>query len=436
MVDWAIENNQVRQGFQQGLEAISRGKQNRLYDQAIQENERNVSKLKTIEQLRDDVTAAHRTGDKNAIDNALLNLAAKDTKAAEEMAQFYGAVSWQNLVEAGYSILGATATGDYDAQNKLLEQAKYNFNLNPSHAISRGIDKIIGMKEDDPKRLELLFLTVEWLKDQGVYGPEAAKFRTSGKSADIIERETKAKEDQAAAALKNTELREQEIGQKQEQFETKRGDIPAYIQKPLDDAQTAAFESERSVGEYETLALDMDRLSEEDVKGGVARTTKEYLQNLLGTQDEVNKLYTKYRQIRGGFAMRNLPPGAASDADVAIAMEGVPPKNAGPKHIAAWLRGASKLEKINQTYYEAKSQYISANPRKGTVGFRRYWKENRDELLADAFDVSIDEIQKKQAKGWKLGETTQPEEKTITRTGTYDGRKVIEYSDGSIEYAD
>ena len=132
---WAhVPDPGIRAGFSQGLAAVSQGGQDRRAQVASDLDKR-----------------------KQDLENEL-------------------GIKWQNLVEASYAISGAFAIGndDIEAQNKLLTQAKDTMATTPDHPIAKGMDHLMSLPKG--KERDALFIqTMEWLKDQGVFGKEKAK---------------------------------------------------------------------------------------------------------------------------------------------------------------------------------------------------------------------------------------------------------------------
>lgn len=163
--------------------------------------------------------------------------------------------------------------------------------------------------------------------------------------------------------------------------ETKRkaGELKPTMQKILDTAQTTAFESEKTANEFDLL---VDDYRGQSFEGGVTASIGEFLKDTLGTQDEASALRRKFRGIRASQATKNLPPGPASDKDIALALSGFPPDNAPADVIASFLVGASKLARIDNAFQTFKAEYISEN--KNSSGLIKAWRENKDRIISDA----------------------------------------------------
>lgn len=173
--------------------------------------------------------------------------------------------------------------------------------------------------------------------------------------------------------------RESELTARAEEVKRKAGELKPTMQKILDTAQNTAFESERTANEFDLL---VDDFRGQGFEGGVASSIGEFLKDTLGTQDEVSQLRRKFRGIRASQATKNLPPGPASDKDIALALSGFPPDNAPAEAIASFLVGASKLARIDNAFQTFKAEYISQN--KNSSGLIKAWRDNKDRIISEA----------------------------------------------------
>jgi len=142
-------------------------------------------------------------------------------------------------------------------------------------------------------------------------------------------------------------------------FVSKEGrELSSGLQKRLSEATDEAVKSSANVVKYNDLASQVD---DADLQGGWAGQAGEVLKNVTGQQDFRSELRKDYYAIRGSEVVNNLPPGAASDADIAMAMAGFPDQNANGQQIASFLRGLAKINEFQKQYNEFKANYISEN---------------------------------------------------------------------------
>ena len=155
-------------------------------------------------------------------------------------------------------------------------------------------------------------------------------------------------------------------------FVSKEGrELAPGVQTRLAKTIDAAVLAENNIGKFNNLADDIEK---SDLGGGIGPGSwNEKAKELLGSQDEVTELRKQFAQVRASQASANLPPGSASDADVALALGPIPSDNANKKILTSYLRGQAKLQKINADFNNFKADYISE---KGTErGMLQAWKE-------------------------------------------------------------
>jgi len=155
-------------------------------------------------------------------------------------------------------------------------------------------------------------------------------------------------------------------------FVSKEGrELSPGVQTRLAKTIDSAVAAENSIGRFNNLADDIEK---SDLGGGVlAGSWNEKAKEILGSQDDVTELRKQFAQVRASQASANLPPGAASDADVALALGPIPSDNANKKILASYLRGQAKLSKINADFHNFKADYISETG--SERGMLQAWKE-------------------------------------------------------------
>lgn len=146
-------------------------------------------------------------------------------------------------------------------------------------------------------------------------------------------------------------------------------------------AQDSSFAASAAVRKMDLLADDISKI---DIGGGLKSSLTETLKELLGSQNEVSKLRREFRSIRSSQATKNLPPGPASDKDIALALSGFPGENAPAEQIISFLRGQAKLARMDVAFNDFKSDYISEHS--SVVGFGKAWRKM---LQDDSFVSSI-----------------------------------------------
>lgn len=159
------------------------------------------------------------------------------------------------------------------------------------------------------------------------------------------------------------DLRERDLKLERDKFDFNKNKLSAGAEKALLEAQDAYNMNLGQAAQGRQIAEYFEGLPEN--VGGVSVTFSEGMKNFFGNQDDYSEWRREFNQIRISQAMQNLPPGPASDVDVANAMKGVPKENAPPSQIASFARGVARIGALNAAYNMFKSDYISnkGNPR-------------------------------------------------------------------------
>lgn len=158
---------------------------------------------------------------------------------------------------------------------------------------------------------------------------------------------------------------------------TKEGrELSQHMQKRLSEATDLASELAANSARYNDLA---DQLDKSGIEGGLGTQIGEFLKKASGKEDFKSELRRDYFKIMGSEVVKNLPPGAASDADVALAKNGFPNEQASGAIMASFIRGVAKLNDYAQKFNEFKANYIGEN---GTErGLLKAWKEQGVEAM-------------------------------------------------------
>lgn len=143
--------------------------------------------------------------------------------------------------------------------------------------------------------------------------------------------------------------------------------------KALDDAIAKAQAAGQAIFEMQAIASDYEALA--PASGAIANWQEAY-KSITGQQDSVTTLRTRYAGLRASEVVKNLPPGAASDKDIELALSGFLPPNAQPDQVASFLRGMAKLSAFDEGYNTFKARYIDEN--NGQRGLIDAWKKSDD----------------------------------------------------------
>jgi hypothetical protein len=160
---------------------------------------------------------------------------------------------------------------------------------------------------------------------------------------------------QALELAKQTRMDEAKM---QKDAQGKQGSLGAADKKAIREASDSARQSRlRSV-----QAQDLrNRFLEEQPMSGIIGSVIGSFKNFVGDQTELDNLKKEYEGLRISDGMANLPPGAASDKDVELALSRFPQKDDNPAYIARFLNGLYKASVVDAEYNNFYAQYLSDN---------------------------------------------------------------------------
>jgi hypothetical protein len=149
-----------------------------------------------------------------------------------------------------------------------------------------------------------------------------------------------------------------EVQERLANIAAKAVEIPAASQKLVNDAAVSAASAKQQAGQFNALATNLERLG-----GGYGAfsTASEFLKKTTGNQDYVSQLRQEYTRLRNSAAVQSLPPGPATDRDIALVLEGFPPPTADARTMAGFMRGMAKLQDITASVEGAKVDWLAGN---------------------------------------------------------------------------
>lgn len=168
--------------------------------------------------------------------------------------------------------------------------------------------------------------------------------------------------------------------QKRAEYDAMKRGTPGYsavTEKQIYGAADAYVQDNAAFENYMDLANRYQQ-SAGKLSSGAAAGAKEWLKEFTGNEDEFTALRKDWSQIKASEVVRNLPPGAASDSDIKMALSGFIGNNASPEEVAAKLRGMAKLRKLGAEYNAFKADYLSNNKNPG--GLLNAWQSKAKEM--------------------------------------------------------
>jgi len=104
-----------------------------------------------------------------------------------------------------------------------------------------------------------------------------------------------------------------------------------------------------------------DRIAGTQMSSGWVASFRENAKGAFGSQDPVTGLRGEYATLVNAQAVKNLPPGPASDKDIQLAKQGFPPANASPQYLQSFLRGMAKMQQAVATGADRRANWLSVN---------------------------------------------------------------------------
>jgi hypothetical protein len=164
--------------------------------------------------------------------------------------------------------------------------------------------------------------------------------------------------DRAAKLNLDRQTTQATVAEKLSAIQQRLTDIPDGAMKLINEAATQSATSKQAATQYNDLAQRI-----ESAEGGKGRFTSaaEWFAAQTGRQDAWTQIRNEYTRIRNTVAIKSLPPGPATDADIQLALRGIPPETANAATLASFLRGTAKLQDIDSAISNAKTDWLSQN---------------------------------------------------------------------------
>lgn len=136
------------------------------------------------------------------------------------------------------------------------------------------------------------------------------------------------------------------------------GKLSPQAQIQLGQANEEYKSASSRAGSANRLATNLEQLTK-PISSGFRAKVEESIKGFLGEQDLVTLLRTEAQALRIGTAVANLPPGPASDKDVALVLSGTLDANADPETLAQYARGIAKLAQMESRYHSDQAAWIN-----------------------------------------------------------------------------
>jgi hypothetical protein len=148
------------------------------------------------------------------------------------------------------------------------------------------------------------------------------------------------------------------VAEKMSSIQKNLNEIPADTRKLINESATLSATSKQSAEQFNDLAK---RLDEAGGGYGVFSSASDFLKKGAGFQGGMTQLRQEYTRLRNTAAIKSLPPGPATDKDIAMALKGFPSDNASAGDLSSFLRGMAKLQDVDASINNAKTDWLAQN---------------------------------------------------------------------------
>lgn len=202
--------------------------------------------------------------------------------------------------------------------------------------------------------------------------------------------------------------------------EVERARLFAGDKKAIREATAEARNNADRARQLIAVASDYERF--EPTSGFLGQVGDKWAE-FTGTQGGEQIARANFNALRSSVVADKLPPGAASDKDVALALEGYPTSRYSAEELSSFLRGQAKLAAVAAEREDARAEYMSKDGL--DVGFSDKWaetlqQEGFDEKVAKKYGLTWTPVEVIDASGLKglegvSEETTARREETGNR---------------------
>ena len=143
----------------------------------------------------------------------------------------------------------------------------------------------------------------------------------------------------------------------------------------INDAVNLSIEAQEDGRIAIQMAAKFERLNP---LAGIRGSAFEGWKSFMGTGDEVSLMKTEFTGFVNKLMVQGLPPGVASDKDIAMVQAGFPDASYNPEQIQRYMRGLAKVSFINAALESAKATYAVDNAG-SLAGFQDEWNKIRND---------------------------------------------------------
>jgi len=209
-------------------------------------------------------------------------------------------------------------------------------------------------------------------------------------------------------------LQKDKLEYQKESLAAQEGQLKVSDRKAIREATANARANADKANELIGLAKDYEKFQP---TGGVLGTFKNKWKEFTGTQGGEEIARTRFLALRSTVTNDKLPPGAASDKDVALALEGWPSAYADADTLSSFMRGQAKLAAILAEREDARASFMAKDGL--DVGFSDNWRETVQEegfseRIANKYGLEWNPIETVDASTLKgVTDVTTPTQKEV-----------------------
>jgi hypothetical protein len=238
--------------------------------------------------------------------------------------------------------------------------------INNSPDAAKATIGIIGASLDPKKWLEIHKAPSEISEAQGKAQKALAegKFAEQLQVAGINEKTWNVKNlqsqinDRSARLNLDRQATAATVAEKMSTIERNLNDIPTDTRKLINEAAVTAATSKQAANQFNDLA---NKLDAEGGGYGLFSGATDFVKKAGGFEGGMTQLRQEYVRLRNSAAVKAIPPGAASDKDIALTLKGFPSQNASASDLSSFLRGLAKLQDIDASVANAKTDWLAQN---------------------------------------------------------------------------
>jgi len=199
------------------------------------------------------------------------------------------------------------------------------------------------------------------------------------------------------------------------ELEATVGKLPDAVRKDADAAIRDGVAAKLQAQSAEDLAKkfrDYDRTGNLSSSGARA-WFQEGVKAFTGFEDDVSAMRKQHKALTATLVTANLPPGAASDTDIALVKGGIPSENAAPSAIAGFLEASARVQRAVEKQKRVESEYLYKNQGLGPA---------RGDMLINGVPVRAGEtFEQASERATVAAKTTAPEARAAAANAITDG---------------